>query len=153
MLYFGTFVPQSSTDACQMGFSRLWGVDLSVRTADGLPAPRLDVDGSPATTTDVVRYTRDLNGNGSTTDDDNAVIFGVGINRQLTCIREDVLPDPYLGGTRTGLGSVTGGNFQLVIQSGVGGTATGGSRTNVITRTLAAPAVEARVDSWAVVFE
>lgn len=151
VLYFGTFVPANSTDACQMGFSRLWGVDQE-NAPGGVPAPRLDVDGDPATP-DEVRVTRDLNGNGTTDDDVNSVLFGVGIVRRPTCVTTSTTIDPYFGGTREWVEGINGGDFRLVAQTGRGGVASGGSRTTVISRRLPTPTVESRINAWAVVFE
>ncbi len=151
-LYFGTFVPANSTDSCQLGFSRLWGID-QVQVAGGRPIARLDLDGDPNTTSDVVRVTQDINGNGSTTDDANAVLFGVGIVRRPTCVTTTTTTDPYLGTSRQFVDGMTGGDFRLVVQTGRGGSSTGGSRTNVVSRVIPPPITETSISAWAVVFE
>ncbi|MEI8257176.1 MAG: PilC/PilY family type IV pilus protein, partial [Deltaproteobacteria bacterium] len=151
-LYFGTFVPANSADSCQLGFSRLWGVD-QVQVVGGRPAARLDLDGDPSTTADVVRVTQDINGNGSITDDANAVLFGVGIVRRPTCVTTTATTDPYLGTPRQFVDGMSGGDFRLVVQTGRGGSSAGGSRTNVVSRVIPPPITETSVKAWAVVFE
>jgi type IV pilus assembly protein PilY1 len=151
VLYFGTFVPSNSADFCEMGFSRLWGVDENVASG-GLPEGRLDLDGDPATP-DLVRVTRDINGNGTLDDDANSVLFGVGIVRRPSCVTTQTTSDPYAGGTREWVNGITGGDFRLVAQTGRGGVATGGSRTTVVSRRLPSPIVETRINAWATIFE
>ncbi|MDP3278297.1 MAG: PilC/PilY family type IV pilus protein [Deltaproteobacteria bacterium] len=162
VLYFGTFVPSSSTDACEFGFSRLWGVDqaqldlTTVAGPNGLPLARLDIDGDPSTTADVVRVTRDLAGNGTLADDVNSVLFGVGVARRPACPSVSSVADPFFGGTRAFVNGIEGGDYRLVIQTGRGGVSAGGGgaqRTNVVTRRLASPSIEVRLESWATVFE
>lgn len=161
VLYFGTFVPANSIDACQLGYSRLWGVDMTETDfgaapgAGAIPMGRLDVDGDPSTTMDIVRVTRDLAGNGTLEDDINTVLFGVGIVRRPACPNVQSAPDEFFGGTRAFVAGVEGGDYRLVIQTGRGGTAGGGGaqRTNVVSRRLASPQLEVRLDAWATVFE
>ena len=151
-LYFGTFVPANSTDACQLGYSRLWGLDQT--TMDGTrPMGRLDLDGDPSTTGDVVRVTTDINGNGTSSDDLNSVLFGVGIVRRPNCLTTSASTDPYTMAARDYVSDVSGGDFRLVAQTGQGGAAAGGSRTTVVSRVIPPPITEARIDAWAVVFE
>ncbi|MFO0557244.1 MAG: PilC/PilY family type IV pilus protein [Polyangiales bacterium] len=161
VLYFGTFVPANSTDACQLGFSRLWALDqtqIDMGAPAGptaLPMGRLDVDGDPSTTMDIVRVTRDLGGNGTLDDDVNSVLFGVGIVRRPACPNVQSAADPFFGGTRQYVAGMEGGDYRLVIQTGRGGGMgmVGGQRTNVVSRRLAPPQMELRMDSWATVFE
>jgi type IV pilus assembly protein PilY1 len=151
-LYFGTFVPANGTDACQLGYSRLWGVD-QVEVAGTRPVARLDLDGDPATTTDIVRVTADINGNGTDNDDLNSVLFGVGIVRRPNCVQTSSTSDPYIGGTRDFVSNISGGDFRLVAQTGRGGVTSGGSRTTVVSRVIPPPITETHIDAWAVVFE
>lgn len=154
VLYFGTFAPQTGTDPCQMGAARLWGVDLSRNDPTGTTHPqgRLDRDGDPMTTTDVVRVTRDLNNNGSDIDDANSLLFGVAVARRPNCnVSADVI-DPITGSPRTFVSSTTGGEYRLVLQIAQTGMV-GGTTTAVFSRSLPAPIIPSRIDSVASVFE
>ncbi|MBL8678343.1 MAG: hypothetical protein JNK05_04215 [Myxococcales bacterium] len=161
VLYFGTFVPANSTDACQLGYSRLWGVDQvetdlgAAPSATAIPRGRLDIDGDTSTTMDIVRVTRDLAGNGTLDDDANSVLFGVGIVRRPACPNVQTTTDDFFGGTRQFVSGMEGGDYRLVIQTGRGGTpgSAGAQRTNVVSRRLASPQLEVRLDGWATVFE
>lgn len=154
VLYFGTFAPQTGTDPCQMGVARLWGVDLSRNDPVGstYPQGRLDRDGDPATTTDIMRVTRDLNNNGTEADDANSLLFGVAVARRPNCnVSADVI-DPITGAPRTFVSQTSGGDYRLVLQiaqTGMGG----GTTTAVFSRSLPAPIIPSRVDSVATVFE
>lgn len=154
VLYFGTFVPQTSSDACQYGFSRLWGVDLGQAdpSTPFIPRARLDLDGDPVTTTDIVRVTRDLNGDGSDADDVNAVLFGVTVNREVSCASSSTTFDPFTGTSRTVTTPSGPSEYRLVIQTT---SSAAGSARNVVVRQrrLPPPIIPARVDAWATVFE
>lgn len=154
ILYFGTFSPQSGTDPCDIGFARLWGVDMA--KADGansvVPMGRLDLDGNPGTTTDVVRATRDLNNNNNDADDANTILFGVSVARRATCNVTETSPDPLTGLSRTFVSASNGGEYRMflnIVQTGL----SMGTRTTSFSRPLVAPIIPARVDSWATVFE
>lgn len=154
VLYFGTFTPQPGTDPCQMGIARLWGVDLTANDPTGsvYPRGRLDRDGDPMTTADVVRVTRDLNNNGSEVDDANSLLFGVAVARRPNCnVSADVI-DPVTGAPRTFVSSSTGGDYRLVLQIAQTGML-GGTTTAVFSRSLPAPIIPSRIDSVATVFE
>jgi type IV pilus assembly protein PilY1 len=154
VLYFGTFVPQSGSDPCDIGFARLWGVDMA--KSDGansvIPVARLDLDGNPATTGDIVRATRDLNNNNDNVDDANTILFGVTAARRATCNVSSTSTDPLTGMPRTFVSSSNGGEYRLylnIVQTGM----SMGTRTTNLSRPLATPIIPARVDSWASVFE
>lgn len=154
VLYFSTFSPRSGVDPCLYGFSRLWGVDLTRVDPPGSfdPMGRLDRDGDPTTTADVVRVTADLNNNGTDTDDTNSILFGVTVARRPTCNVSSSAFDPVTGAMRTYTSSSTGGEFRLVLNTSVAG-GTGGTHTVTFARNLPPPVIPARVDSWATVFE
>lgn len=154
VLYFGTFVPQSGSDPCEIGFARLWGVDMA--KADGanstVPSPRLDLDANPATTNDIVRVTRDLNNNNNNNDDLNTILFGVSVARRATCSVVSTSNDPFTGLPRNFVSASNGGEFRLflnMVQTGM----SMGTRTSSFSRPLVAPVIPARIDSWATVFE
>jgi type IV pilus assembly protein PilY1 len=154
VLYFGTFAPRVGTDPCEIGAARLWGVDLTRNDPAGstYPLGRLDRDGDPMTTADVVRVTRDLNNNGTESDDANSLLFGVAVARQPNCNVSAVVVDPLTGMSRTFVSSSTGGEYRLVLQIAQTGMA-GGTTTSTFTRSLPAPIVPSRIDSIATVFE
>jgi len=156
VLYFGTFTPRSSTSACDYGFARLWGVDMTrsdIGSTYDHPRPRLDLDGDPATTADVVRATADLNFNGSSADDNNTVLFGVTIARRLSCNVTATAPDPITGVPRSYVASSTGGEYRIVLQTAQSGRGGAGGLNPVVARRLPRPQMPARIDSWAAIFE
>jgi type IV pilus assembly protein PilY1 len=156
VLYFGTFSPRSSMAACDFGFARLWGVDMTrfdVGSGYDYPRARLDLDGDPATTSDIVRVTADLNFNGSPTDDNNTVLFGVTIARRLSCNVTASAPDPLTGVPRSYVASSTGGEYRIVLQTAQSGRGGGAGLNPVVSRALPRPQMPARVDSWAAIFE
>ncbi len=154
VLYFGTFAPRVGTDPCQIGAARLWGVDLTRNDPIGstYPQGRLDRDGDPATTADVVRVTRDLNNNGTEADDANSLLFGVAVARRPNCNVSAVVIDPVTGTSRTFVSSTTGGEYRLVLQIAQTGMVSG-TTTATFTRSLPAPIIPSRVDSVATIFE
>ncbi|MEZ4409468.1 MAG: PilC/PilY family type IV pilus protein [Polyangiales bacterium] len=156
VLYFGTFVPQSNTaDPCQIGFARLWGVDMQADDPAGsyYPKPRLDLDGNTSTTADIVRVTRDLNNNGTEMDDGNDLLFGVAVARNATCNLAATALDPLTGSPRTYVSSSTGGDYRLVLQVARSSGTVGATNTFTFSRNLATPYLPARIDSWATIFE
>jgi type IV pilus assembly protein PilY1 len=155
VVYFGSFIPQSTANPCDYGYARLWGLDM-FRNNPGLsydyPRARLDLDGDPLTSSDVVRVTRDLNFNGSDADDGNTVLFGVTIARRMSCNVTATAPDPITGTPRSYVSSSSGGEYRLVLQSAQAGR--GATTLNPITwRRLPRPQMPARIDSWASIFE
>lgn len=155
VLYFGTFVPRTSTNPCDIGFARLWGVDVYQTDSSEppyTPRARLDLDGDESTTTDIVRMTADLNRDGSTADDANSVLFGVTAQREQVCSTTSTTTDPVTGVSRSYVSSSTPGNYYLYLQTGSGSSGAGTIRT-VTPRRIPTPRVPARIDSWATVFE
>jgi type IV pilus assembly protein PilY1 len=157
VLYFGSFVPRSTTDPCDYGYARLWGLDMTRSdggTSYDYPFSRLDMDGDPATTSDLVRNTRDLNFNGdSGTDDINTLLFGVTVSRQMNCNVTASATDPLTGMPRTYVASSTGGEYRLVLQTAQGGRTGTGGVNPVVARRLPRPQMNARIESWAAIFE
>lgn len=154
VLYFGTFVAQGGSDPCDIGFARLWGVDMTKAESVNsvTPMARLDLDGNPATTSDIVRVTQDLNNNNDTSDDSNTILFGVTAARRATCSVDSTSDDPLTGMPRSFVSSSNGGDYRLylnIVQTGM----SMGTRTTNVSRPLATPIIPARIDSWATVFE
>ena len=107
----------------------------------------------PATTSDIVRSTADLNFNGSPSDDNNTVLFGVTIARRLSCNVTASAPDPLTGVPRSYVASSTGGEYRIVLQTAQSGRGGAGGLNPVVSRRLPRPQMPARVDSWAAIFE
>ncbi|MFO0652770.1 MAG: PilC/PilY family type IV pilus protein [Polyangiales bacterium] len=156
VLYFGSFTPRSTMNPCDFGYARLWGLDMTrfdTGTIYDYPKARLDLDGDPLTASDIVRASRDLNFNGTETDDGNSVLFGVAISRRMSCNVTATAPDPITGMPRSYVSSSTGGEYRLVLQTAQAGR-TGSTGLNpIVTRRLPRPQMPARVDSWAAIFE
>jgi hypothetical protein len=116
------------------------------------PLARLDLDGNPATTNDIVRSTRDLNNNSDNTDDANTILFGVTAARRASCNVTTTSSDPLTGQPRSFVSSSNGGEYRLylnIVQTGMNM----GTRTQSVSRPLSTPIFPARIDSWATVFE
>lgn len=142
-VYFATFRPNSGTMACSDGNGSLWGVDyVKAEDVSGVKTPlaRLqDPDDG------VVKRRKDF--------DDGSLIFGVSVMQTPSCTKTDTYPDPYMG-ARTSVAEATGGTFQLVYQTGKGGSAAeGGGVTRTSTVDLPSPRRITRIDSWASVIE
>ncbi len=156
VLYFGSFVPRSTTNPCDFGYARLWGLDMtriSAGTTYDYPVARLDIDGDPTTTSDVVRVSRDLNFNGTDSDDGNTVLFGVAVSRRMSCNVTTTATDPITGTPRTFVSSTTGGEYRIVLQTAQAGRGGSAGLNGLVTRRLPRPQMPARVDSWASIFE
>ncbi|MEM9075055.1 MAG: hypothetical protein AAGE52_41545, partial [Myxococcota bacterium] len=95
-VFFGSFVASNdAVDACQVGFSRLWGAEFVGNITAGntpgefLPTGALDDGGTPT-----------LNiGPGDLPTLENRLIMGVAATRRPTCVdfTEPTETDPYLG--------------------------------------------------------
>lgn len=145
--YFSTYTPNpNGAGSCQEGHGSICGYDYVAR-ADKLklePKPAY----APKDPTDLSKGYEGCKDQAAGT-----VVFGVAVTQTPTCSAEETIEDPYLGGTRTYLTNVSPGDFQLVFQTGRGGTATEGSKTNTVTETLPRPAETTRIDSWASIIE
>lgn len=101
-VFFGSFVSApDAVDACQVGYSRIWGVDFlrnqstdSVTPGSYLPIPMLD---SPSGSKVVSLGRTEL------PTLDNRLIMGVAATRRPTCVQfsEPTETDPYLGTRQT----------------------------------------------------
>lgn len=147
VLYFSTFSAQALTNnVCSAGASKLWGVDYLQ------PLSALDPSqgGAARLLNDASVYVQSLSlGDGTT-------VFGIGVRQQPTCAIVDDSPstDTFLGsGAHYGISSVTTGQFQLVVQTGNGGTSQNNATTKTITRSMPQPPVATRIDSWAAILE
>lgn len=140
--YFATFTPtDANISACSNGYGSIWGVDY-----------RLAQNGAP-----LARYAIDPNNlaAGYVTHKDQpqgTAVFGVGVTQTPSCSETEVYNDPYLG-SRVSVSNASGGEFQLVFQTGKGGTSSENSKTNTVTERLPRPRETTRVDSWAGIIE
>jgi type IV pilus assembly protein PilY1 len=140
-LYFATFSSQNDpTNACEIGASRLWGVEYLKSTtvvSQPTPYPAGGIE-YPAASGVYVQKLSDVS---------NAIIMGVGITQRPTCFSGVTETDAYSGGTRYRHAAVGGGEFQLVAQVS-GGTGAVASAVTTITRTLTPPAALTSIQSW-----
>jgi hypothetical protein len=151
VLYFATFIPDPTATAhCGNGHSDLWGVDY-IHPKDPAdprqgPLPGLQNPADPNDPTDKVN---------SQSIGDNTIVFGVGVTQTPSCDDESTGNlDQYLGmGNHTSISNVSSGKFQLVVQTGAGGSQLGGAQANGLQINLPTPASAARVDSWAAILE
>jgi type IV pilus assembly protein PilY1 len=80
------------------------------------------------------------------------MVFGVAVTQTPTCADTTTFNDPYMG-THTAIDSSSTAEFQLVFQTGQGGSAQNKSVTNSKTQTLPRPRETTRFDSWAAIVE
>jgi type IV pilus assembly protein PilY1 len=151
-LYYTTFkpppIPPPTGQKCSAGQSQVCGVHyLLARTQGG-------TDGGAVPPSPINK------GNFKGPDEaciqfGDSIVFGAGITQKPTCNDETTYNDPYLGnGNHTALTSVTAGKFELVVQTGPGGTNTQtGGEINTQSITLEPPMTTTRIDSWAAVVE
>ncbi len=148
-VYFATFKGPAggTTDACQLGTSRIVGADIRAKQSSNLPVARLTAENGSA----VLWYTP------SSTP--NSLILGLSIARDPVCIQGTAQNDPTgMGpGRWTQTGQTGGGSYQLrAMVAGTGGAEIAGSNPGnvsgqgqqVLQRTLATPNV-ARSVGWA----
>lgn len=136
-VYFGTFSSTSnSLDACQVGFSRIWGLEYLNDNGSGGPMPALEsVPGSGV-------FDRT---NIDDSDDSallNQIVMGVAVTQRPTCIdgRNVTETDPYIGSRQTfRVDAASPPAFELVAQLSGGGTGTSGGSVGEFVRSLPAP--------------
>jgi len=157
-LYFGTFIPRVSADACQIGRARLWGVNVAEADPAGsfVPAGVLDrpsgCPGAMGSTRD--RVTENFDGDTScTADGDNTLLFGVSVQRPASCNVSQSEVDPLTGTTRNFVSGINSGEYRIVLQTAQTSVGMGGTQTRSFSRSITPPITPARVDSWATVFE
>jgi type IV pilus assembly protein PilY1 len=150
--YFSTFTPTGTDDnACSDGYGSVWGVDYLRTNNCGSNGP------TPPTGWPCARYVEDPVNQPSTVSffedqPPGTVVFGVAVTQTPSCYEQLSFPDPYLGALTT-VGNSTAGEFQLVFQTGQGGSSSEGSQTNTITKRLPPPRATVRIDSWGLVLE
>ncbi len=141
--YFATFrSADPEADACQLGESRIWGVEYVRRASGGLlPRPALPMAGDPERKT---RWTGPYV---------NEIVMGVSVTQRPSCVdlTEVSVTDPYVG-TRTyqAIGARGGGQFQLVaLAGGSGPRATGAALREVTLPNIAQPVAYTQVEGFA----
>lgn len=143
--YFATFTPTTSVAACAQGAGAIWGVDYLASTPSGggpRPVGRYIPDPVGAPNTAVTEFAQDP----------GVMVFGVAVTQTPTCADTTTFNDPYLG-SHTAVSSSSTAEFQLVFQTGQGGSAPNNSVTNSKTQTLLRPRETTRIDSWASITE
>jgi type IV pilus assembly protein PilY1 len=143
-VYFATFHSQSNpTNACEFGFSRLWGVSYLREPATSgnpnpgpSPKPALEqTEGSGV----FVKFTEP-------TDYPNQIIMGVGITQRPSCYTTEV--DPYAPG-RSRVSGQGGGGFVLTAHASGTTSGSGGGNVRVVSRRLPAPQLVTRASGVA----
>lgn len=141
-VYFGTFVSgATAANACEVGSSRLWGVDYQrigllpsgYPTPGSNRSPYYGWESAAAAGTGVFSlHYMDLGR--------NQIIQGVGVTQRPSCIVGSTIADPYVG-PRFDVDQVGGGQFELVAQVSSDSDAAGGGAPDVATirRTLPTP--------------
>lgn len=151
VLYFSSFLPTGTSDLCSAGRSKIWGVDY-LQSNDKVPETGKNVPSSGP-----IPRLKDEENNTYPTNgielDEGTIVFGIGIRQKPSCFTEDdEFEDPWFG-SHAPIKSVTGGGFELVIQTGTGGESEGGAITKTESRELPTPPSMTRIDSWAAVVE
>jgi len=150
--YFSTFTPTGyQGNACADGYGSVWGVDYYRKDncspngptpPSDWPCPRYVQDpvNAPAT----LSFVEDQ--------PPGTVVFGVAVTQTPSCYTVDTFNDPAFGAISY-VNNSTAGEFQLVFQTGQGGTSSEGSKTNTVTKRLPPPRTSVRIDSWGLVLE
>lgn len=151
-VYFSTFSSTSSTtDACQWGGSKIWGVDylrsgpapLGYSTSAGAVTAPFALAGLESTPGSGVFDTH------FTDMSLNSIAMGVAITASPTCVVGTTSIDPYLG-PRYMVTDAGGGSFRLVSQlSGPRSSRTAGTAVSLYNLALPQPESFTRIISWA----
>lgn len=150
VLYFSSFMPTGPSSLCSSGRSKIWGVDyIQSKDKDATTGKNIPSSGPIARLAD---DNGDYPENGIALDDET-IVFGIGIRQKPSCFDDDTeYTDPWFG-AHTPMKSVTGGGFELVVQTGTGGQSEGEAITRTESRELPSPPTLTRIDSWAAVIE
>ncbi|MDI1431282.1 PilC/PilY family type IV pilus protein [Polyangium sorediatum] len=150
--YFSTFTPTGAQgNACADGYGAVWGVDYYRKTACSANGP------TPPADWPCPRYVQDpVNAAQTVSFFENqqpgTVVFGVAVTQTPSCYEQLDFADPAFGAMST-VSNSTAGEFQLVFQTGQGGTSADNSKTNTVTKRLPPPRTSVRIDSWGLVLE
>lgn len=164
VLYFSTFDPSITGNACQDGKAAVWGVDylradtascatdpaspMSCPTTALVPLKQLVPD---ATTPLVKKHFIEAI-------DFNTIIFGVSLAQKPSCLDTATVPDPYFGSV-TYLSNVTSADTQVIFNAGAGKGLSAASVVNDkgitgVQRYSPPPFAQlGRIDSWASIVE
>lgn len=142
VLYFGSFVSPQSGNACDFGYSRLWGVHYTDRV-DGEPKPMfsngVDNEKKPI----FVPYIEE--------EFEDSLILGVSVGSDPVCVSGlvDNQFSPFATKKSAAADAkIGGGQYQIrAMVSGKGGTQAGGSQLNSYSQTLSMPS-QARFVGW-----
>lgn len=143
-VYFATFHSQSNpTNACEFGYSRLWGVSYLREPATSGnpnpgPSPKAALEQTEGSGV-FVKYTEP-------TDYPNQIIMGVGITQRPSCYTTEV--DPYAPG-RSRVSGQGGGGFVLTAHASGTTSGSGGGNVRVVSRTLPTPRLVTRASGVA----
>ncbi|MDX2056142.1 MAG: PilC/PilY family type IV pilus protein [Polyangiaceae bacterium] len=154
-LYFSSFLPDDGSGGeCSLGKAYVWGMNYvvpdPVNAAGSGGKDALQVaKGPPAVIADKLDVSTSL------TNSTRTSIFGVGVAQEPTCFDEATSSsESFLGfGSHTSATNVQTGKFQLIVQTGAGGTKIDGGNTNAQVIDLPTPALRSVIDSWAAIVE
>ncbi len=156
--YFTTFTPQAlvpGASTCGDGYAHVWGVHFTAG-ATALPAANDPCEHDASATLPYPRAAfpvpNPANPVYCSDKLDGSVAFGAAVAQTPSCSSTQTFTDPY-GQSYSAIGSVSGGNFELVLQTGAGGQAFDGASTHSLTIPLPAPARMTKIDSWACILE
>lgn len=161
-LFFSTFTPSTTSSACTVGQSKIWGVDYKksvLLDANGNNDPSSGPKPTPLDPTSPtlpnIDVTKIIYGTSPPAGTPPPTVFGVGIEQVPTCSAVDTtFSDPVFGyGTHTSITNINPGKFQLVFETGSSGTQESGGLTHVGTIDLPTPPMISSIDSWAAVIE
>ena len=138
-VYFTTFSSiRTSTNACQLGTSYIWGVDF-IEASGSSPMARLQTSAST--------YVQKVSAG-------NNVLLGAALAQELSCVTTSpiVTYDPYVQGNISGYditGSGGGGYRMFGLVGGISSSAiTNGSSIGEFNRTLESPSNYTRIDGY-----
>src|SRR5262249_44385310 len=137
---FASYVPASTSGACQLGTGRFWMMDFTTPFDTTNPPStggqaRLPDPSSTGTFTQFLPVA-------------TSIIPGVLLTPSLACATADAVPDPYVGGSHLTTSNVTSSTMTATLITGGVGT----SLKNV-NQTLPTPRQSTIVDSWAAIME
>jgi type IV pilus assembly protein PilY1 len=132
-LYFATFTP-SATNECTYGSGSLCALDYLNKESSGAPVVSSPIAGSRV----------------CTEFEQGEVVFGVSVALTPSCaVQESTFDDPYLAGSYSAVTQANPGRYELVFQTGQGGTASAqGTRTKRSSVALPPPVARTTVRSF-----
>lgn len=156
--YFTTFTPQAvqaGSGICGDGYAHLWGVHFTA-AATSLPPSNDPCEHDASATLPYPRPAYPIPNPAAPVycgdKLDGSVAFGAAVAQTPSCASTQSFTDAF-GTSYQAIGAVTGGSFELVLQTGAGGQAQDGAATKTLTIGLPSPTRMTKIDSWACILE